>query len=128
MIQRAFQNQCTEYKLTPIKKEQGLIILVSYINLVLWGNRQRLSRNWTEQSLTWLTSIHRYTGNPLKWAIFHFTQVSTFFAAQMSIFSPPICPLNPLKCPSQIYLYIVIVYFLLCHQSLNYCPGNSFGY
>ena len=25
-------------------------------------------------------------------------------------------------------IYGVIVYFLLCHESMNYCPGNSFGY
>ena len=27
-----------------------------------------------------------------------------------------------------IYAVLVIVYFLLCHVSLNYCPCNSFGY
>ena len=29
---------------------------------------------------------------------------------------------------TQPLIYGLIVYFLLCHESVNYWPGNSFGY
>ena len=30
--------------------------------------------------------------------------------------------------PAALNIYRVIFYILLCHESLNYCPGNSFDY
>ena len=53
---------------------------------------------YTRQSLSWL-SIHRYTGNPLKRVTFIALKCPHFCRSNVR-FSPLICPLNPLKCPS----------------------------
>ena len=58
---------------------------------------QRLTRNLTNLSLTWLTdgtTIHMYkcTGNPLKRAIFHFAQMSTFCRSNVQLYPLTLVP------------------------------------